>query len=70
MSITEDFPWFLITAAFVTGLIANIDYFYLAPLRPKNQKMTVIGIVQNYHYASLKDTIQPLLMKLDIILIY
>jgi len=31
----------------------------------KNQKMTVIGVVQNYHYASLKDTIQPLLMTQD-----
>lgn len=31
----------------------------------KNQKMTVIGVVQNYHYASLKDTIKPLLMTQD-----
>lgn len=31
----------------------------------KNQKMTVIGVVKNYHYASLKDTIKPLLMTQD-----
>lgn len=31
----------------------------------KNQKLTVIGVVKNYHYASLKDTIQPLLMTQD-----
>ena len=31
----------------------------------KNQKVTVIGVVKNYHYASLKDTIKPLLMTQD-----
>jgi putative ABC transport system permease protein len=31
----------------------------------KNQKMRVVGVVKNYHYASLKDTIKPLLMTQD-----
>ncbi|WP_031525979.1 ABC transporter permease [Dyadobacter crusticola] len=31
----------------------------------KNQKMKVIGVVRDYHYASLKDTIKPLLLTQD-----
>ncbi|MCE7065611.1 ABC transporter permease [Dyadobacter sp. CY326] len=31
----------------------------------KKQRATVIGVVKDYHYASLKDTIKPLLMTQD-----
>jgi putative ABC transport system permease protein len=31
----------------------------------KNQKMKVIGVIRDYHYASLKDTIKPLLLTQD-----
>lgn len=31
----------------------------------KNAKMNVIGVIKNYHYASLKDTIKPLLLTQD-----
>ncbi|KAA0989607.1 ABC transporter permease [Dyadobacter aurulentus] len=31
----------------------------------KNQKMNVIGVIRDYHYASLKDTIKPLLLTQD-----
>jgi putative ABC transport system permease protein len=31
----------------------------------KNQKMNVIGVIKNYHYASLKDTIKPLILTQD-----
>lgn len=31
----------------------------------KNKKMKVIGVIRDYHYASLKDTIQPLLLTQD-----
>ena len=31
----------------------------------KNQKLNVIGVIRNYHYASLKDTIKPLLLTQD-----
>lgn len=31
----------------------------------KNKKMKVIGVIRDYHYASLKDTIKPLLLTQD-----
>jgi putative ABC transport system permease protein len=31
----------------------------------KKQKMNVIGVIRDYHYASLKDTIKPLLLTQD-----
>ncbi|KAA6430421.1 FtsX-like permease family protein [Dyadobacter flavalbus] len=31
----------------------------------KNQKLKVIGVIRDYHYASLKDTIKPLLLTQD-----
>ena len=31
----------------------------------KKQKMQVIGVIEDYHYASLKDTIRPLLLTQD-----
>lgn len=37
----------------------QVDFFW------KNQKMTVIGVVKDYHYESLKTTIKPLLFTQD-----
>ncbi|REA57889.1 ABC transporter permease [Dyadobacter luteus] len=37
----------------------EIDFFW------KQKKMTVIGVVRDYHYASLKEEIQPLLLTQD-----
>lgn len=31
----------------------------------KNKKMKVVGVIRDYHYASLKDTIKPLLLTQD-----
>lgn len=31
----------------------------------KNKKMTIIGVIRDYHYASLKDTIKPLVLTQD-----
>ncbi len=46
-------------AGWVNPLGKQVDFFW------KNQKATVIGVVKDYHYESLKTTIKPLLFTQD-----